>query len=503
MDKKKLRSEVFELLSTFTKQEMKKFGEFLNSPYHNKSKKLIKEYSYIKKFHPDFCSDKLTLAKIHNFVYQDKIFHDTTVRNDLSDLYSLSLKFIALEVLNTNKENASGDILGELVRRNLFSLSYKFLNKLNPYISCKYGWNIDLIFQRYNIATHKVNLEYSQSHIKGENTNTKYVHKIINDAFSDLSAFYSVLIIESYFNVFLDEILKNTNSLNLRSIKFLNSDLFGSYRNIFLNTQKENPILMLTLKAFDTFNDFDNSSKYFIYKKYFLDNLKLFTKEYQARHISLLLGYCQQKKWIKLCENQFNHEILSLFDIQINNKLFDYGDMKYLHPTNFKNMLTISLENKQFDWAKKLIENKINILPISERTIMKNLGYMYLNFYQKQYSESLSIANKINIHTKTYKFDIYNTRLKIYYEMKEYDSALSLIRTYTKTIKETKLISELRKERYKHFLGALNAIIKLNITKKDEFHQKILDIKKIVLKSSFSDWLTQKLDELIKEKGIK
>ena len=55
-----IKSKIVETLGTFSQNEFKTFGKFVNSPYFNSSKSAVKFYNYLRKFYPDFENEKIT-----------------------------------------------------------------------------------------------------------------------------------------------------------------------------------------------------------------------------------------------------------------------------------------------------------------------------------------------------------------------------------------------------------------------------------------------------------
>ncbi len=49
-----IRSSIFNILKRFSKEEIIRLEAFIDSPYHNKSKKLKLFFKKIKKLYPDF-----------------------------------------------------------------------------------------------------------------------------------------------------------------------------------------------------------------------------------------------------------------------------------------------------------------------------------------------------------------------------------------------------------------------------------------------------------------
>ena len=85
---------LFDVLRIFNKKDFKLFGEFVNSPYFNKSIRVTDLYNILVKFYPIFMNRNLTIEKLFEGIYPGENFDYHKINNVISDLYQLSEKFI-------------------------------------------------------------------------------------------------------------------------------------------------------------------------------------------------------------------------------------------------------------------------------------------------------------------------------------------------------------------------------------------------------------------------
>jgi hypothetical protein len=48
------KSKVIDIFRTFSPDELKRFRDFVHSPFHNKNKNVIRLFEILKKYYPDF-----------------------------------------------------------------------------------------------------------------------------------------------------------------------------------------------------------------------------------------------------------------------------------------------------------------------------------------------------------------------------------------------------------------------------------------------------------------
>ena len=121
------KHKIFPLFSSFSKKDIVKFGEFLRSPYYNKSESLIRLYDEIIVFYPDFSTMKLTKKSLYKIVFTSESYKDSTVRNQLSRLLNLAQKYLLTEGFEKESLAADNYLLEELLIRNNNELFLKNL----------------------------------------------------------------------------------------------------------------------------------------------------------------------------------------------------------------------------------------------------------------------------------------------------------------------------------------------------------------------------------------
>ena len=116
-----IKNKAIEVISTLSEPELKEFSLFLESPYFNSNKSLIKLFNEIRKALLAGSAAKLTEELLYGKIFKGKKFNYGIMKNLMSELFKQAEKFL---VINLNN-NALLDIdrqfllLGELERRGL------------------------------------------------------------------------------------------------------------------------------------------------------------------------------------------------------------------------------------------------------------------------------------------------------------------------------------------------------------------------------------------------
>ena len=83
------QSKLISFLKKFTKDELKSFATFVQSPYFSNNKKASKLYLYIRKSAPDFTSRRLDRVKAFDYLFPNVPFKEIKLQQVMSELVRL------------------------------------------------------------------------------------------------------------------------------------------------------------------------------------------------------------------------------------------------------------------------------------------------------------------------------------------------------------------------------------------------------------------------------
>jgi len=94
-----LNSNLLELLSKFTIQEVKEFNEFVISPFFNKNENVAGLFKYIKKYYPDFNNKKLEKEYAFKKIFKNEKYNDGFMRTLMFNLGKLAEDILHTQIL--------------------------------------------------------------------------------------------------------------------------------------------------------------------------------------------------------------------------------------------------------------------------------------------------------------------------------------------------------------------------------------------------------------------
>ena len=85
------KSSLIEILRSFDKEELTKFEDFLNSPYHNKNRNTLRLFTVVKKYFPNFKSEELNKEIVWKKLFPDKDYNYGVMKNQIHELSKLCM----------------------------------------------------------------------------------------------------------------------------------------------------------------------------------------------------------------------------------------------------------------------------------------------------------------------------------------------------------------------------------------------------------------------------
>jgi hypothetical protein len=494
------KHKVFDLLKSLTSDEFDRFGDFINSPYFNKSKNLIMIYKHIAPYYPDFIDKNLSKINIYQKLFRSTNYKDSSIRNVLSKLVNAAQAFLVVENLKRDKLSQDNLLLEELNRRKLYELFTKNLKDTEAMVNEFKEVDFDYLLNRYKLERNKFNFSVQYDKIISKHKVYPRIRKL-SDAGIYLSIYYITEMIAENINIVVynekfnfEEKLPSTISLILDCINYIRiySTIKGSFECDF--------ILEIYLALLAAFRNLDEENAYYTYKDLVNKYKGKLSHDEISFHYSIMLGCCILKG--KLTRNPVdkNTELMNLYHEILNKEYYKNKKTMYLPEDLFRDILFLRIRVKSLDLVKTLIYDFTDKIHFSQRENMYNFSNAFYHFELKNYGKALEHINMIKLEYFIYKYDIKNLLLKVYFELGYYEEALSLIHSYRELLRKDAFFTESRKIKNKNFIKYVRQLIVLKIDNKTKDIDYIKhDIEKSG-KIAYKHWLLEKVDQTIMER---
>ena len=486
------------LLREFSKEEVKKFETFLDSPYHNKSKKLLQLYREIKKYYPAFSNKKLTKEYLYKKVNPSLKYHDSTIRDLMSGLLKSAEEFLTSEELMKSKPEQTGLFLKTLIVKKQNVLFDKNIKRINKELD-KEGVDSNYFYMKSRLEMNKFNfnmINRSKNKLKliegNESILVSYITSLVNHFITEIiNAYLTLLIYESKFKTTNNEriVSKIIGYIDIKKISEVLSSISVDYY-----------ILDIYSELLRTFQNINDDVNYIKYKEIFMKYKRYLSADENAFHFSMLISYCIYKTSSGNTKFDYDTELFNLYNMFLNKKYFIDNKTRYLEEDLFRNILLTALRLKKHKWVLNFINTFSKFLHPVKRANLLHLSYTeyYVSGESKNCNKDKAFKhlNEIKDESFNIKYDIKSLYLKLYYDLKYYETAYIQLNNYRKFLRRNKLVAKKRKVKLNNFLNLYEKLLSLK-----EGDTRI-DISKLksdicnITEIEHRDWLIKKSEEL-------
>lgn len=478
-------TKLIKILRTFSKDELRSFRRFVDSPFFNKEGKyVLRFFDEIVKCHPEFNSELCSRERLYDILYPDKPYNDVIMRKLSSSLQKLAEEFLNYNSFIENDPFREILNLSMLRRRGLTDLFEKTSVELSKKHELKNGC-IDLEYFRtkYRIEIEKINyFAESDAFVKEQNNSMQSIqlHIVCDSLVNLLDIAYNIIVgLNTMYAGKTDYVLKLMELTDIESfLKIL---------------KKESPEVHRILELFHlrylSMLNFDDAS-FRNFRQAVLKSLNLFTRENKFTMLVALQNFCIRK--FVSGERQYVSELHEIHRLMLKEGMLLNETTGYINQDSYRNVILTAVNIRKYDWMEKFIndyESKINPEQRESLTAWAKATRLYA---RKEYESALAELHKVkNIHFLS-KHDIRILQMKIYYELKDYDSGLFLADTYKKMVQNDKVLSEIHRRSNRNFAGFYSRILRnLSNGKIDELDFLRGEIEKTPTNSR--EWLLEKI----------
>ncbi len=469
-------SKLTEILKTFSKNEFKEFGRFVNSPFFNRLNSVIKFYKELKQYYPDFSKKGFNSEEIYSAVFPGEPYSYSKLKNLESDMLKLAEEYLAYTGYKEQGFESDKFLLTELRKRKLkklFEINYKRASKKleNNQFKDENYYFVKFFFENQNILNVTNNQLYYEKDIL-----QKQLDNFIDYFLLQVLRLYSFMIYQQKF---------------LFDFDFKLSFLDEVVNYISANTEKTKPLILL--QYYDLMLTLKGGEQYYT-------NLKNMTEKYsdiidfnELYNIYASLAKFMRSKFDEN-SNKYIDEIFGLYKTILNKGIFK--SHFYMSNTFFIATADLALRKKDYKFLDGFINEYMERLPVEHINDTINYCKALRFFYEKDFDKALDLLAKVDTKDFSYKLIIKSLTLRIYYEQNATDSTESLMDTFRHYLLNNKLVPELVKNDYLNFLNFFNQLFKI---KNNYNNEDVLFLKKqmesrtdIALKY----WLVEKTEEL-------
>lgn len=478
-----------EILGTFTEADLKLFGKFLNSGFVKSRRDLSSSFNLLKKFHPHYDFEGLSINKIFAKLFPGEKFSKKKISNLIYDMTKAAESFIAHTVLEEDELETLFFLGKGLYDRKLFGQALKKTSAIEKKFKPEFSLERELLLKRRRLESLKINIYSEAERIENAiESRNRHDESIIIQFLID----YVWLLSEQshlQFNTFR----QNENDLFRHVRESINLNKFMTALNNYGLMNKK--IISLHFYIYKTIEEPDNPENYYPLKKLFLENLDHFG-HYEKFIILFNL--------IKFSLNIYNKnirdmkkQILEDYMLSLDLNAYSPNENEFLEATYFRNILHFAASApKPIENIETFIKKNISKLNPDEAGSIKLYSEAYLNFHKKDFGKALELLSKIEDINKVFVMDIRMLKLKIFYELNYIDESISAVDALKHYISKNKDLNDQLKEQVKMFLKTYTKLVNKKASpQKKGIHDIINEFDN--LKFLYNrNWLKEKIMEM-------
>ena len=482
------KSKIVQILQCFSPKEIKEFEKFVVSPYFNTGRNAEGLFNILKEYYPDFESDDLDREVVFKKLFPGEKFVEKKFKNVTSALTQLADRFMVNERLRNDPVEFEQLLYKEYWDRENYKPFLSILNSLEKRIE-------KLPFDRKNAFLVEEGIaSYRYSHYLKLIRPDKAIPLIGESSeYSSLSFLIKFIKSVMYSHtavITFNTPVKNTLFEEVRDGLDLDRIIAGlrksKYRYLWLLE-----LYYYTLKTYSDLNDVKSFKKA---REIFNKHKEKFSR-FEKHYILMdLYSHCIRQFSsgnIDFIRDEF--EICK--QLKDENALTDSEDTSILL-IHFRNFVYTALKAKEYDWLEEFVNDCAMMLAPDGRDSMRDFTLARLEFERGNFNKALEYASGIQYEIFTYKLDVKNLLLFIYYELELFDQAESLIDTYKHYITHMKEFSPAYMKKFKDFIKIYSLLFKARTSGKTQDPDLLLKKAEDIRVLPSRAWFVQKIKEL-------
>jgi len=472
----KRKIKFFKLYDTFSAEERKQFKLFVSSNLYSHGRKYLKILKYID-------IDRTVFFEFGNTI------KERTLWNRLSELTKLAEKFLVLIAAESESDVYNKILLSELKKRNLTDYFEKNFSDYNSELkkSLANGLKLEEYLSVNNEYLKYLNSlpdskKFSLRFIETNNYKLAFFILSILDCLIQIKDMKNIRSITS--NVPLEEILQKINfGEMLLFIKDKVSDVY--------------PLVAFHYHLYNAGMHPMNQNEYKKAVMIFEKNLKQVPAELKLNLYKKLIDYNIELS--NMLDESAKHELFRLIKSKLKEGIFSDLECKNFDNNEFRNYTLAAYSLRKFNWLKKFIDRFGSKLPDEFRDDSIIFGNALIMFHKNEFLKCMEILNKSKKANPYNYIDISFLKLKVLYELNQFDDCYSELRRVVDYMRHNRLVHIDMLKFMKLFCRSYGLLLKLN---QNPSKKNLLNLEFQINKSKFIgiSWIKGKM--LILKKSI-
>lgn len=472
-----ISSQLTEALYSFTKEEFREFGKFINSPFFNNRSEVIRFYNALKEFFPGFDSKQFTKENLFSFVYPSRKYSDVLMRKLVSLMTKSAMDYIVIKGFRKDELDYNVKLFYNLYERKMPYAVEKKAKLVEKLLN-----NSKHTYEYYEAKSKYTSWLTAYSLNRNESATIPKYQKELDDLIETFLAgmlinYNRLITFSKMYNVkydlkFFEEVMNFLNKHDYRD-----SALISLYHNLILLSKSEDAKYFTRLRKYwikfeDKLTDLEHYIIYVALYNYCINRKNKGESSYSRIQFEITKNYFSKKKIPE--------------------------EIGYIQSNMFAAVVINAAALKEFKWVTEFIKNYSSFLDPHTAGESLNYAHSVIEFEKGSFERSLKYLSVINPERIVRKIRVKNIAIMNFYELNypdELESALDAYRHFLTRKTEINPSNLLMSRNFLKFVTGLNKL-RSNYSKDGAW-----TLLKAAEKSPYffhKDWVLEKINELKK-----
>jgi hypothetical protein len=492
-----IKNRATEVIKTFSPEELKSFELFINSPFHNSNKSLVKLLALIKKYWDRMDEDKITEEFFYMKIFPGKKYSYGNMKNMVSELFGLCEDFLAITPVISVKAYAFEQGLRRLDNYNMRSLDKLFFAEykhLEGYLETHLEYSVlssDFYLNKSRLLEKLYKFYTRRSQYTGA-LDTLYPMSICNTCQIISTLKNDVAGIE-----YLKSQINYVPDVNPTEALYRTFDSASFLKEISGLEPVYYEHITLDIKLMKLYNEPHNWENYVELKEFILKNISRFSNA-ERWHLTSGLFSFVINMYIEKSTRELLQEISLIRKIQLANVKFNTDGLGPLQAGVFRNMVEVFVILGEIDYAENFINSYIQELEEDKRKSVYSTCMAIIEESRGNNEKVLELLHDVEFSDYQVKYSAKMIALVAYYNLGFVEQGLSAADSMKHFVKNTEEFSPAMKLNLSSRVSVIEKLFKIraNPEKYSEDDIKTLhaDIDNCIV--SRKEWYIEKAEEL-------
>jgi len=478
---------LIEELSYLSPGEFRRFVDFVSSSFFSQNPKLISLVRHLRKASPDFPESLLDKQVLFRVLFGKEVsFSEQKVHDQITQLRRLLEQFLAQLSFERDTSDQSRHMLNTLSQKGMGGAFQRIYKKASRVKEQQLAFNAGHYLFQYQLG------ELADG-MAGK-AQTRAVKADLGQTISNLDAFY----LATRLRVSC-ELLNRRNVVNAH-IQLEPVTPLVEVLSQADDTYLDKPFIAIYNQIYLALSDPKEEVHYHRLKGLLREHAGLFKRKEAYQMYAYAQNYCIRK--INGGVGAYLKELFILYqDLLEQDILLDHGQLAHEH---YKNIATVGMRLKEFDWVGSFLEKYHSRLHPDHRVNAYTYNLSAFYYEQQQYSEAMKLLNQVEFTDVFYYLSAKSMLLKIFYEMGDGDSLKYQIQAFRAFLKRNKQLPRYHIQNHSNLLKFVNKAWQIHRRvddlEEEEIAKRVKSLQEEIKQSqgvSNAAWLRRKVSELI------